>query len=212
MTLQEVKEKIKIESANPKANEKMLGWVLEPDDCFGRGYDDENKYCKDCTVQADVGGRKEQLMVFCKEICCPPEEQVSEVENKPEPKPEDYEQVSNYLKPEKKPVPKPVIEKPIIELIEKPVKVGKPDKLKEKGGEENMESVKGTTKLIRDMLKEGKSQGEIVTALTPLFVEKGVTEELAKKRIRPLIYRELKKGAKGAEPKTEPIEAEITPV
>ena len=54
-------------------------------------------------------------------------------------------------------------------------------------------SVTGTTRLIREMLRKKVSQAKIVERLTPMFIEKGATEALAKKRIRPLIYRELKK-------------------
>lgn len=54
-------------------------------------------------------------------------------------------------------------------------------------------SVTGTTRLIREMLGKKVSQAKIVERLTPMFIEKGATEALAKKRIRPLIYRELKK-------------------
>jgi len=56
-------------------------------------------------------------------------------------------------------------------------------------------SVNGTTRLIREMLGKNVSQAKIIQTLTPMFIEKGATEALAKKRIRPLIYRELKKRA-----------------
>jgi hypothetical protein len=56
-------------------------------------------------------------------------------------------------------------------------------------------SVTGTTSLIREMLGKKVSQAQIVERLTPMFIEKGATEALAKKRIRPLIYRELRKKA-----------------
>jgi hypothetical protein len=56
-------------------------------------------------------------------------------------------------------------------------------------------SVTGTTRLIREMLGKKVSQAKIIETLTPMFVEKGATEALAKKRIRPLIYREMKKRA-----------------
>jgi hypothetical protein len=56
-------------------------------------------------------------------------------------------------------------------------------------------SVTGTTRLIREMLGKKVSQAKIVETLTPMFTEKGATEALAKKRIRPLIYREMKRRA-----------------
>jgi hypothetical protein len=56
-------------------------------------------------------------------------------------------------------------------------------------------SVTGTTRLIREMLGKKVSQAKIVEKLIPMFIEKGGTEALAKKRIRPLIYREIKKRA-----------------
>jgi hypothetical protein len=56
-------------------------------------------------------------------------------------------------------------------------------------------SVTGTTRLIREMLGKKVSQAKIIENLTPMFIEKGATEALAKKRIRPLIYREMKKRA-----------------
>jgi hypothetical protein len=43
------------------------------------------------------------------------------------------------------------------------------------------------------MLGKKVSKAKIVERLTPMFIEKGATEALAKKRIRPLIYREMKK-------------------
>jgi hypothetical protein len=56
-----------------------------------------------------------------------------------------------------------------------------------------IDSVTGTTRLIREMLGKRVSQAKIVERLTPMFLEKGVSEALAKKRIRPLIYREMKR-------------------
>ena len=61
--------------------------------------------------------------------------------------------------------------------------------------ENQVASVKGTTEIIRKMLSHKISQAKIVETLTPMFIEKGATEALAKRRIRPLIYRELKKRA-----------------
>jgi hypothetical protein len=58
-----------------------------------------------------------------------------------------------------------------------------------------VEAVTGTTKIIRKMLSHKVSQAKIVETLTPMFIEKGATEALAKKRIRPLIYREMKRRA-----------------
>jgi hypothetical protein len=90
-----------------------------------------------------------------------------------------------------------------LELVKEPESKSEV-KLKAKGvtktmkKEGNIGSVTGTSELIRAMLAEGKSQEEIVAALTPMFVEKGATVALAKKRIRPLIYRALKKGGKPA--------------
>jgi hypothetical protein len=56
-----------------------------------------------------------------------------------------------------------------------------------------VEAVTGTTRLIREMLSHKVSQAKIIERLTPMFIEKGGTEALAKRRIRPLIYREMKK-------------------
>ncbi len=61
--------------------------------------------------------------------------------------------------------------------------------------EKQITSVTGTTDIIRKMLSHKVSPKKIVETLTPMFTEKGATEALAKRRIRPLIYRELKKRA-----------------
>jgi hypothetical protein len=61
--------------------------------------------------------------------------------------------------------------------------------------EKQVASVVGTTEIIRKMLSHKVSPKKIVDTLTPMFTEKGISESLAKKRIRPLIYRELKKRA-----------------
>ena len=56
-------------------------------------------------------------------------------------------------------------------------------------------SVVGTTAAIKKLLSHKVSTGKIVETLTPMFTEKGISEALAKRRIRPLIYRELKRKA-----------------
>jgi hypothetical protein len=61
--------------------------------------------------------------------------------------------------------------------------------------EKQIASVTGTTEIIRKMLSQKVSPKKIVETLTPRFTEKGISESLAKRRIRPLIYRELKKRA-----------------
>lgn len=68
MNLQEVKEKIKIEGADPYKNEVLLKLILEPTDCFGVDYKANHEECKVCTILADVGGRKEPVNVFCREL------------------------------------------------------------------------------------------------------------------------------------------------
>lgn len=65
----------------------------------------------------------------------------------------------------------------------------------EKESKKVVASVTGTTDIIRKMLGHKVSQAKIVETLIPMFIEKGVTEALAKKRIRPLIYREMRKRA-----------------
>ena len=54
-------------------------------------------------------------------------------------------------------------------------------------------SVMGTTAAIKKLLSYKVSTGKIVSTLLPMFTEKGIDESLAKRRIRPLIYREEKK-------------------
>ena len=66
---------------------------------------------------------------------------------------------------------------------------------KRKQDEKVVPSVTGTTDIIRKMLGHKVSPKKIVETLIPMFIEKGATEALAKKRIRPLIYREMKKRA-----------------
>ncbi len=57
-------------------------------------------------------------------------------------------------------------------------------------------AVTGTTAIIKKMLGHKISQAKIVETLMPMFTEKGISESLAKRRIRPLIYRELKRKGK----------------
>ena len=59
--------------------------------------------------------------------------------------------------------------------------------------EEPITAVIGTTAIIKKMLSHKVSSKKIIETLMPMFLEKGASEALAKKRIRPLIYRELKK-------------------
>ena len=61
--------------------------------------------------------------------------------------------------------------------------------------EKPITAVTGTTAIIKKMLSHKVSTKKIVETLTPMFIEKGATEALAKKRIRPLIYREMRKRA-----------------
>lgn len=68
MDLKEAKEKIKVVSIDEQLNEKLTAWLRDPDDCFGRGYSDGNKYCKECNIAVDVDGRVEQVNVLCKEF------------------------------------------------------------------------------------------------------------------------------------------------
>ena len=68
MELQEAKEKIRIESADPAENQRLKAWIMDPNDCFGRGYTEGGKYCRECTVLTDFCFRKDQLWVFCKEL------------------------------------------------------------------------------------------------------------------------------------------------
>lgn len=58
---------------------------------------------------------------------------------------------------------------------------------------ESVPSVMGTTAAIKKLLSHKVSTGKIVSTLLPMFTEKGIDESLAKRRIRPLIYREQKK-------------------
>ena len=59
--------------------------------------------------------------------------------------------------------------------------------------ENQVASVKGTTAIIKKMLSHKVGPKKIVETLIPIFSEKGISETLAKRRIRPLIYREQKK-------------------
>lgn len=68
MDLKEIKEKIRVETVNPQNNEKLKGWLTDLDDCFGRGYDEGGRYCRECTALADVDGKKEPINVFCREL------------------------------------------------------------------------------------------------------------------------------------------------
>lgn len=76
--LREYKKKLRIESAEKHDNEKLTEWLMSDDDCFGRGYDDDNKYCKECNVNTgfynfDEHGngpiRHGMLREFCAEAC-----------------------------------------------------------------------------------------------------------------------------------------------
>jgi len=73
MDLKEIKKKIEIRSANPEENERIKGWLMEDEDCFGRGYYEGGKYCRECTVMAHLDDRYEQLKVFCQESTPKPE-------------------------------------------------------------------------------------------------------------------------------------------
>ena len=164
--LNEVKKKIQFVSPDREDNSDLYDQLKNPDDCFGKGYQEGDKYCVQCVVLSELDGRRESLSTFCKELTG-------------EPKPKTVGQVgSEKPKPEKKGV---------TQIMENKKEIG---------------SVTGTSELIRDMLAKGKSQEEIVAALIPMFVEKGATEALAKKRIRPLIYRAMKKGGKPAAKET----------
>lgn len=68
MELKEIKQKINFITAIPTENRKLKEWLLTPEDCFGRGYSDDNKYCKECNAAAELDGRREQLKVFCREF------------------------------------------------------------------------------------------------------------------------------------------------
>ena len=59
--------------------------------------------------------------------------------------------------------------------------------------EKPVTAVTGTTAIIKKMLSHKVSPKKIVETLTPMFIEKGASEALAKRRIRPLVYRELKR-------------------
>ena len=83
MDLKEIKNRIEITSAVPKENEKLKGWLMEDDDCFGRGYYVGGKYCRECTVMAHLDDRYEQLKVFCQELTPKPEEDVEEGSEEP---------------------------------------------------------------------------------------------------------------------------------
>ena len=61
--------------------------------------------------------------------------------------------------------------------------------------EKQITSVVGTTEIIKKMVSHKVSPKKIVENLIPMFTEKAISESLAKRRIRPLIYRELKKRA-----------------
>jgi hypothetical protein len=82
MDLKEIKEQIAVVTADPIANKKMMEWIREPDDCFGRGYSEDSKYCRECSALSRLGNRYEPLFVFCKELIegreNPQEEELSE--------------------------------------------------------------------------------------------------------------------------------------
>ena len=61
--------------------------------------------------------------------------------------------------------------------------------------EKQVASVTGATAIIKKMLSHKVSPKKIVETLTPMFTEKGISESLARKRIRPLISRENKRRA-----------------
>lgn len=66
--LQEIKERIQFESSNSANNERLKSYITDPEDCFGRKYNDEYSECQSCRVLANLDGRKEPINVFCKEI------------------------------------------------------------------------------------------------------------------------------------------------
>jgi hypothetical protein len=181
MNLQEVKEKIRIESSDPETNKKFKGWITEPNDCFGQMYEEESQYCRDCTVLADVDGRKEQLFVFCRELVLGPvpEEQLDK----------DFEEPLGVT-------PEPVKEV-VTEVAKKPTKGGgKMEKIR----------VKGAVDIARKSIKEGKALSDIITELLPLYTEKGLEEKVAKSRIREVYYackEQLRKAPKEETPVAE---------
>jgi hypothetical protein len=75
MTLEEVKEKLYFVTVDKQRNQEMKEWVLESHDCFGRGYSNDNKDCKDCTAAAKVAGIPDEWKVWaplkewCRQLC-----------------------------------------------------------------------------------------------------------------------------------------------
>jgi hypothetical protein len=59
---------------------------MDDDDCFGRGYYEGGKYCRECTVMSKLDDRYEQLKVFCQELTPRPDEDVEEVKEVTKPR------------------------------------------------------------------------------------------------------------------------------
>lgn len=68
MNLIETKQKIEFVSPDPEDNQTLYARLQLPEDCFGRGYQEGNKYCVQCVVLAELDGRRESLLTFCKEV------------------------------------------------------------------------------------------------------------------------------------------------
>lgn len=85
MTLEEVKEKIYFVTAQPEKNKEMKEWVMEPEDCFGKHFDPEGEFCRDCTAASRIAGIENEWMVWnplrewCRQLC----ERDEEEEGKP---------------------------------------------------------------------------------------------------------------------------------
>jgi hypothetical protein len=67
MNLSKVKENIKIVSSDEAMNERILGLLRQPDDCFGLGYIETNKQCEECNILSELGDKRAELKEFCKD-------------------------------------------------------------------------------------------------------------------------------------------------
>lgn len=66
-TLQEIKERIRLDSGNPDKDRQLKDELMLPNDCFGEMYG-KGEACQNCTIMAEYDGYKYPLKVFCEAL------------------------------------------------------------------------------------------------------------------------------------------------
>jgi hypothetical protein len=68
MNLLEVKENIKIVSSDEILNEKILALLKQSNDCFGIGYVEMSKECKECNILSEFEDKRVELKELCQDL------------------------------------------------------------------------------------------------------------------------------------------------